>query len=85
MNLADVVRAIRGREAGMVFFVVGQSDDCLLLADGRHRRQEKPKRKKPKHVELLAQSDSAAAQKLADGEKVTNNELWVALAEYRED
>jgi len=84
MRVGEVVRAVRGRDTGRVFFVVGEENEFLLLADGRYRRLEKPKRKKSKHTETQTNSDCAVAAKLAGGEKVTDKELWRALAAYRE-
>ena len=71
-----------GRDTGKPFFVIGTEDRYVLLADGKGRRLEKPKRKKLMHVSFLAESTSDAAKKLRDGEKVTNSELRRALAQY---
>ena len=44
-----------GRDKGRVFIIVDTPDDnFVMLADGLLRRLEKPKRKKLKHIKLLA-------------------------------
>lgn len=44
-----------GRDEGRVFIIVGTPDkNFVLLCDGELRRLEKPKRKKLKHIKLLA-------------------------------
>ena len=48
------VRSLSGRDKGMILVVVGVTDDgYLLLADGKTRKLETPKKKKQKHVKLL--------------------------------
>ena len=79
---ADVVISLNGRDEGKRFLVVGTEDEYSLLADGKGRRIEKPKRKKNKHLKLEDKTDNPIAAKLIGGEKVTNNEIRRALAEY---
>ena len=44
-----------GRDKGRVFMIIGTPDENLvMLSDGSLRRLEKPKRKKLKHIQLLA-------------------------------
>ena len=51
MDIANLVQATAGREQGKYFFVLETDGEYLLLADGKSRRIEAPKRKKQKHVE----------------------------------
>jgi len=87
MNIekADVVVSLNGRDEGKRFLVVGTRDGYSLIADGKGRRLEKPKLKKNKHLKLEDTSDALVAAKLAEGEKVTNNEIRRALAKYAAD
>ena len=43
---SNIVKSIAGRDAGSLFFVLATEGDFLLLADGRRRRVENPKRKR---------------------------------------
>jgi ribosomal protein L14E/L6E/L27E len=83
MKVSDIVLSLRGHDAGDYLFVLGLDGTYLLLADGKRRRVEKPKRKKEKHVRLAAEDGSRVAGKLRAGEKVTNNELRRALADFQ--
>ena len=82
IGAADVVISQNGRDKGRRFLVIGTQDDYSLLADGKGRRLEKPKRKKNKHISPEGTIGASIAEKLASGEKITNNELRRALAEY---
>ncbi|NMA06645.1 MAG: RNA-binding protein, partial [Ruminococcaceae bacterium] len=42
----------KGRDKGRVFIVTGYSDDYVLIADGKLRKVEKPKKKNKKHLQL---------------------------------
>ena len=79
---ADVVISLNGRDAGKLFVVVATENEYLFLADGKTRKQDKPKKKKIKHVKLEGKAPSPVADKLMGGEKVTNNEIRRALAQY---
>ena len=78
--IADVVKPNAGKEAGKLYYVVGFSGDKLLLANGKDRSLEKPKRKKRKHAKKVLRSDTRVAEKLRAGDKVLNSELRRDLA-----
>ena len=79
-EVSDIVRNENGRDAGRAFYVIALDGDYALIANGRGRRLEKPKRKKLKHLSLLEKDDGRVAQKLRRGEKVTNGEIRRALS-----
>ena len=78
--IADVVRPTAGREAGGLYYVVGLDAEYILLANGKDRSLEKPKRKKRKHAEKVLRSDTRIAERLCSGEKVLDSELRRDLA-----
>jgi ribosomal protein L14E/L6E/L27E len=82
IGLSDIVASINGRDKDKIFFVVGTDGEYVLLADGKGRRVEKPKRKKARHTRFESKSVSRVAEKILSGEKVTNAELRRALSEY---
>jgi len=77
---AEVVIPINGRDAGKRFVVIETEGEYSLLADGRGRRVEKPKRKKNKHVKVEGKLSGPIAEKLIEGEKITNNEIRRVLS-----
>ena len=79
---SDIVKAVAGRDAGSFFFVLATEGDFLLLADGKKRRLEHPKRKRRKHVALVGSGSGTTAEKIRCNEKVTNSELRKAIAAY---
>ena len=80
---ANIVTSTAGRDKGEVFFVLATEGDFLLLADGKQRRLENPKRKRRKHVALVGESHSLVAEKIRSSEKITNSELRKAIAAIR--
>ena len=80
---SDVVRSAAGRDRGDLFFVLEIHGAFLLLADGRRRRVERPKRKKRKHVEAAGAPHTRTAEKIRCGEAVPNSELRRTLAQIR--
>ena len=82
---SDIVRSIAGRDKGKFFFVLDTEGEFLMLADGKTRKLENPKRKKRKHTAFVTSSDCRVAEKIRSEEKVTNSELRRTLAAYGED
>ena len=80
LTIADVVVSRAGRDQGQLFYVLEADDTYLMLADGKGRRIEKPKRKKRKHTNKVLRSDTRVADKLRLGDKVLNSELRRDLA-----
>ena len=80
---SNIVKSTAGRDEGDLFFVLDTQEEFLLLADGKRRRVESPKRKKRKHVSFVGESHSVVAEKIRSSEKITNSELRKAIAAVR--
>ena len=80
INISDVVLTTAGRDAGQWFYVIDADPVFLLLANGKDRTLEKPKRKKRKHVQKVLRSETRVAEKICSGDKVLNGELRRDLA-----
>ena len=78
--ISDVVVTTAGRDQGKLFYVVGTDPLYLMLANGKDRTLDKPKRKKRKHVRKVLRAETRVAAKLASGDKVLNSELRRDLA-----
>ena len=80
VNISDVVIATAGRDQGKLFYVIGTDPVYLMLANGKDRSLDKPKRKKRKHIQKVLRSETRVADKLRLGDKVLNSELRRDLA-----
>ena len=80
VNISDVVIATAGRDQGKLFYVIGTDPVYLMLANGKDRSLDKPKRKKRKHIQKVLRSETRVAEKLRLGDKVLNSELRRDLA-----
>ena len=78
--IADVVTSTAGRDQGKLFYVIGTDPVYLMLANGKDRTLDKPKRKKRKHVQKVLRPETRVAGKIASGDKVLNSELRRDLA-----
>ena len=80
INISDVVVSTAGRDQGEWFYVIDEDPNFLILANGKDRTLDKPKRKKRKHVQKVLRSETRVAEKLRQGDKVLNGELRRDLA-----
>ena len=78
--ISDVIISTAGRDKGNIFYCVGIDENYLLLANGKDRTLEKPKRKKRMHAQKVLRSETRVADKLRAGDKVLNSELRRDLA-----
>ena len=82
---SNIVRSDAGRDKGKLFVVLAVEGEFLLLADGKSRKVEHPKRKKRRHVLFVSAEETRLADKLKRGDKITNSELRRTLAIFREE
>ena len=75
-----MVVSTAGRDQGEWFYVIDEDPIYQMLANGKDRTLDKPKRKKRKHVQKVLRSETRVAEKLRQGDKVLNSELRRDLA-----
>ena len=85
LSKSDIVLSLSGRDKGKYFFVVDTAGEYVMIADGRYRKLEQPKKKKRKHLLLIQQASSGVAAKICSGDKVLNSELRRELAILRQE
>jgi len=76
---ADIALSTAGRDKGRLFFILETEGEFALIADGRIRHIEKPKKKKLKHLSYYSNTDSEVRQRILDGGKLTNSLLRKTL------
>ena len=54
-GIGTVVESLAGRDKGYLLCVIGWEDGCVLVADGKERPLERPKKKNPNHLAPLLQ------------------------------
>ncbi len=84
-HTADIVMPLMGRDKGLLMLAVAEEGDFLMLANGRVRRAEKPKRKRKKHLGYLGTCDGRTKKKLLEAGRLTNSDIRRALALWAGD
>ena len=84
--IGTIVLAEAGRDQDGLFFVVGESEGFLHIADGKRRKLSHPKRKNPQHLRTVLAEDfeDPVMEKLKQGKPVFDRELRRALAAFKE-
>ena len=82
ISKSDIIISLAGRDKGQLFYVVDVQESYCLLADGKGRKLENPKRKKLKHVRRVSRTETRVADKIRRGDKVLNSELRRDLATF---
>ena len=84
LSVSDLVMSTAGRDRGELFYVIGTEGVYALLANGKDRTVERPKRKKLKHILRVEQKESEVARMLRSGDRVLNSQLRRDLAIARQ-
>ena len=82
ISKSDIIESLAGRDKGKYFYVMDVEDNYVLIADGKGRKLENPKRKKLKHVRRVSRTETRVALKIRNGDKVLNSELRRDLATF---
>ena len=82
ISKSDIIESLAGRDKGGLFYVLDVQDGYALIADGRGRKLENPKRKKLKHVRRVSRTETRVAVKILNGDKILNSELRRDLATF---
>lgn len=85
ISKSDIVVSLAGRDKGGLFYVLETDGTYALLADGKTRKLERPKRKKLKHIRFAARTESRVAEKIRSGDPVLNSELRRDLAIFGQE
>jgi ribosomal protein L14E/L6E/L27E len=78
---SHIVISLAGRDKGDLFFVFDRDARSVVLADGKSRKLEKPKRKNIMHVRFVSESSAEIADAIKNGGKVSDKDLrnWLAI------
>lgn len=80
-SVGSVVMSKAGHDEGGLFVVIKVCDsDYVLIADGKVRTLDKPKRKKIKHLKLIGTVLEEIANKLSTNAEVYDKHIKSALA-----
>ena len=82
ISKSDIIESLAGRDKGKLFYVIDTEENYVLIADGKGRKLENPKRKKLKHVRRVTRTETRVAAKILNGDKVLNSELRRDLATF---
>ena len=82
ISKSDIIESLAGRDKGKFFYVIDVEENFVLIADGKGRKLENPKRKKLKHVRRVTRTETRVAAKILNGDKVLNSELRRDLAAF---
>ena len=83
-QIGQVVYSKSGHDKGDVQMIIRVEGEYLLLADGKRRKLEKPKRKKKMHVQPTFYVENEVAAKLQTGAYLLDADIKKALKKYRE-
>ena len=83
-QVGQLVKVLKGRDAGAIYVIVGILDDKFVwIADGNKRKFDGPKRKNAQHLELLPIVSSEVVHSLQESGRVTNGKLRHAVLVYQ--
>lgn len=84
-SLGQIVKILRGRDAGKYAIVIGRIDHRFVwIADGDKRKFDNPKKKNISHLELQDDISEEVVNSLSETGRVTNGKLRFAVNRFME-
>lgn len=83
-SLGQIVFSKCGRDKGKPFIIMSIEEEYVYLVDGDLRKVDNPKLKKKKHIQMTNTINKWIKEKIIEGNRLTNNDIRRALAEYLE-
>ena len=83
IDIGDVVKSIKGRDRGNLYYVLSIQDRFAYLVDGKQRKTDRPKKKNKIHIEKCEMVDMRINEKLKNGEYVSNTDIRKSLSRLR--
>jgi ribosomal protein L14E/L6E/L27E len=75
-----------GRDSERYYIITDVlGDDYVMICDGKHRKLNKPKKKKLKHLKLKGQIFESIADKLKNNKQVFDSEIYSALRPFNDN
>ena len=81
-TVGQVVYSKCGHDKGKTYIVTEIEEDFLYLTDGKSRKMDKPKKKKPKHLQITNYYDDQLKSKIENGEDLLDADFVKALKKY---
>ena len=73
-----------GHDKDKIYVIIREDSEYVWLADGKYKTVEKPKKKRKKHVQIVKYfCNEELKSALAEGNKVNDLEIMMALKEYK--
>lgn len=83
----DVIlaRSKAGHDKNRIYVILGCQDDLLLLADGKYKSIETPKKKKEKHVQPIKQLPCNVREYLKSIQELNDTEIRKIIKLYNKE
>ena len=80
VSKGDIVRSSAGRDKGRLYLVIRKEERAVFVADGRHVKADKPKRKNIRHIIKVCETAlTEVVEKIERGEPVGKENLFKAI------
>ena len=83
-NVGDIVVSVAGRDMGEFYVVRNVENDMVYLVDGKGKTQQKPKKKKLKHIRPTGRNSMALKEKWTNGTKVLDAEIRKTISSFEQ-
>ena len=79
LNVGMFARSLAGHDKGRLYVVLDTDGDCALLADGRYRTVDHPKKKKRKHLQPDFTVSAELAERIGQQQSLRDEDIRKAI------
>lgn len=81
--VGGICESLQGRDKNRFYIISAvNTDGTVMVVDGNFKKFASPKKKNLKHLRLLPETAETIGEKLVNGDKVFDSEVYSALKTY---
>lgn len=77
-----MAKSLVGHDKDKIYFVIDEDNENVYLSDGRLKKQDKPKKKKKKHVQIIKNENSLLYRKIQENQKYSDEEIKLEIKQF---
>ena len=72
--IGNFARSLAGHDKGQLYIIIEETAECFILADGKQKTFENPKKKNKKHVQIIKKECNEELKTRLQNQEAVNNE-----------
>lgn len=79
-------KSLAGHDKGEIYLIIGEDNDCVMVADGNLKKIDSPKKKNKKHIQIIKNyAGDKLMKKISEASNDANDEIRLAIKRFKRE